>query len=283
MGFPSKSGVAGALMIVIPKVCGICTWSPRLDNLGNSVRGIAFCRELVSRFAFHAFDRVDPLAKEVKIDPCRSQAPSIEEDAILIGYAAHFNDAHLLRHLIARGFDVNSLDYDRRTAAHIAAVDGSLECLRLLIEAGAPRKEKLHPVAPPSPGSRVSIACAMRGGEAMVWGWGTGAPGADLTVKDRFGNTPLDDAHSQRQAAAAEMVAAAQAAADARGGEAAPGSHGHRLLRALRTQPQQTEVHDASACSDPATSPHSTIVLAFCVGAGCAACARWPWTTLSRC
>ena len=29
MGFPSKSGVAGACMIVVPNVMGICTWSPR--------------------------------------------------------------------------------------------------------------------------------------------------------------------------------------------------------------------------------------------------------------
>ena len=29
MGFPSKSGVGGGLLIVIPGVAGFCTWSPR--------------------------------------------------------------------------------------------------------------------------------------------------------------------------------------------------------------------------------------------------------------
>lgn len=36
-GFPAKSGVAGALLIVIPNVMGICTWSPKLGPNGNSV------------------------------------------------------------------------------------------------------------------------------------------------------------------------------------------------------------------------------------------------------
>ena len=49
IGLPAKSGVAGALLIVIPNVGGICTWSPRLDELGNSVRGVAFCNELAKR------------------------------------------------------------------------------------------------------------------------------------------------------------------------------------------------------------------------------------------
>ena len=50
MGFPCKSGVGGALMIVIPNVMGICTFSPRLDPIGNSVRGVAFCRRLITMY-----------------------------------------------------------------------------------------------------------------------------------------------------------------------------------------------------------------------------------------
>ena len=44
MGFPCKSGVGGGLFIVIPGVMGICTWSPRLDDIGNSVRGVEWCK-----------------------------------------------------------------------------------------------------------------------------------------------------------------------------------------------------------------------------------------------
>ena len=46
MGFPAKSGVGGSILIVIPNVLGICTWSPRLDENGNSCRGIAFVERL---------------------------------------------------------------------------------------------------------------------------------------------------------------------------------------------------------------------------------------------
>lgn len=43
VGLPSKSGVAGGILLVVPNVMGIMCWSPPLDKLGNSVRGIQFC------------------------------------------------------------------------------------------------------------------------------------------------------------------------------------------------------------------------------------------------
>lgn len=39
VGIPSKSGVSGAIVGVVPGVCGLAVYSPRLDKTGNSVRG----------------------------------------------------------------------------------------------------------------------------------------------------------------------------------------------------------------------------------------------------
>ena len=48
IGFPAKSGVSGALMIVIPNVMGIGIYSPRLNKHGNSDKGIKTMKLLIN-------------------------------------------------------------------------------------------------------------------------------------------------------------------------------------------------------------------------------------------
>ncbi len=55
IGLPAKSGVSGGLMLVVPGLMGLALWSPPLDSYGNSVRGVAFCRELVNRLPLHVY------------------------------------------------------------------------------------------------------------------------------------------------------------------------------------------------------------------------------------
>lgn len=74
IGLPAKSGVSGGLVVVVPNVMGLCIWSPRLDPVGNSVRGIAFCKELVSRFNFHVYDEL--LSIGTKRDPRKKSRAS---------------------------------------------------------------------------------------------------------------------------------------------------------------------------------------------------------------
>jgi glutaminase len=56
VGMPAKSGVAGGILAVLPGQFGIGVFSPRLDECGNSVRGIEVCREISRRFALHMFN-----------------------------------------------------------------------------------------------------------------------------------------------------------------------------------------------------------------------------------
>jgi len=56
VGIPAKSGVGGGILAVVPGQFGIGIFSPPLDAKGNSVRGVAVCRELSERFGLHCFE-----------------------------------------------------------------------------------------------------------------------------------------------------------------------------------------------------------------------------------
>ncbi len=53
VGLPAKSGVSGGIFVVVPGRLGIGVWSPPLDAHGNSVRGVAVCRQLVEDLDLH--------------------------------------------------------------------------------------------------------------------------------------------------------------------------------------------------------------------------------------
>jgi glutaminase len=50
VGLPAKSGVSGGVLAVAPGQLGFAVYSPPVDHRGNSVRGIAACEDLVTRF-----------------------------------------------------------------------------------------------------------------------------------------------------------------------------------------------------------------------------------------
>lgn len=56
VGLPSKSGVSGGILAVLPGALGIGVFSPPLDSRGNSVRGIEVCKELSQYFGLHMFN-----------------------------------------------------------------------------------------------------------------------------------------------------------------------------------------------------------------------------------
>lgn len=64
VGIPAKSGVGGGLVGMLPGVGGLAVYSPRLDEHGNSVRGIRVFEQLSREFDLHVFDPERPWSPE---------------------------------------------------------------------------------------------------------------------------------------------------------------------------------------------------------------------------
>ncbi|KAJ2947941.1 hypothetical protein O0L34_g9734 [Tuta absoluta] len=131
VGLPAKSGVSGAMLIVVPNVMGICTWSPPLDPLGNSCRGLQFCDELVKRFNFHKYDNIRYASH--KKDPRRYKFESTGLSIVNLLFSAASGDLSALRRHHLSGMDMTLSDYDGRTALHLAAAEGHLACVDFLL------------------------------------------------------------------------------------------------------------------------------------------------------
>ena len=139
IGLPAKSGVSGVLMLVVPGVMGICIWSPRLDPLGNSVRGVEFCKELVNRYNFHTFDGLNSSLTS-KRDPRLKKNQSRIEGVVNLCWAASQGDLNEVQKLSATGVDLDGADYDGRTALHLAASEGHEHIVQYLVLKGVDLK-----------------------------------------------------------------------------------------------------------------------------------------------
>lgn len=153
IGLPAKSGVAGSLLLCIPNVGGICIWSPRLDIMGNSSRGVAFCKEFTKRTNshYHIFNAMMINSKEMKTKNNTKNKMTLDVFNQRLIYCASMNLLDDLKNLLERNaiFYRNKKndeniddcitrllsmgDYDKRTPLHLAAAEGHVEMLNYLL------------------------------------------------------------------------------------------------------------------------------------------------------
>ncbi|KAM3719809.1 putative glutaminase [Dirofilaria immitis] len=123
VGLPAKSGVSGAMVVVVPNLMGICIWSPPLDKMNNSVRGVSFCKKMIETFNFHNYDSLLH-ADTKKIDPRKRGVPNESELILEMMFATKKGDIDDVRRMFLGGIDLNMSDYDGRTPLHLAASEG---------------------------------------------------------------------------------------------------------------------------------------------------------------
>jgi len=134
IGVPAKSGVSGALLVVIPNLLGISIWSPRLDEHGNSVRGVEFCQRLIERYSFHTYDSLTRATS--KKNPRQHRAESRINQTVNLIYAASYGDLDEIKRLEAQGASLSAADYDGRTALHLAASENQADVVEYLLAHG---------------------------------------------------------------------------------------------------------------------------------------------------
>ncbi len=89
VGLPAKSGVGGGILAVLPGQIGLAVFSPRLDEHGNSVRGVQACRRLSRDLELH-FMHVSRAARsairasyDVVQTPSRRRRSPLEQEVLL--------------------------------------------------------------------------------------------------------------------------------------------------------------------------------------------------------
>ena len=134
VGLPAKSGVSGALVLVVPGVCGITIWSPNLDGYGNSVRAVEIAQKLVEEFNFHNYDSL--IENIQKKDPRVQKNDDKLKGVMMANFAASQGDLNEIKSLDAKGVDLDEADYDGRTPIHVAASDGHLNIVEFFVSSG---------------------------------------------------------------------------------------------------------------------------------------------------
>eukprot|EP00943_MAST-04B_sp_MAST-4B-sp1_P007644 g7644.t1 len=153
VGIPASCGSSGLMLLVIPKVCGICIYSPKINEYQVPHRGVRFSHLLTKKYRVNIFDQLvfgnNPNSLMADVgdgnmgtsgggdDADKARTALDEGRCFSFLSAAAAGNITTLKSLIDVGVDVNAADYDKRTALHLACSEGRIEATRYLLENGA--------------------------------------------------------------------------------------------------------------------------------------------------
>jgi len=137
VGLPGNAGISGVILLVIPNVMGLCLWSPAIDTMGISVRGLQFSEQLVQKFDLHHYkSKRHSTEKPTTTSQLHSSQNFMTygRHTVKLLFTAANNDLTGLQCMAHNGYDMSAKDYDGRTALHLAACEGHFDCVRFLVE-----------------------------------------------------------------------------------------------------------------------------------------------------
>nr|WP_275578677.1 glutaminase [Yimella sp. NH-Cas1] len=124
-GFPAKSGVSGGILGALSGQVGLATFSPRLDDHGNSVRGITLCRRLSRDLGLHIMNSPEESQSAVRRDRRMRTSDGHLVRVLSLQGELRFSGAELvLREIAEDDTDLERLVLDLRRVSSIDRVAG---------------------------------------------------------------------------------------------------------------------------------------------------------------
>lgn len=130
VGLPAKSGVSGAIMIVVPGIMGICTYAPPLDKYGNSSKGVKFCKMISKAYDLHHFQ----IDHNQTLTQRRTRKVNVTQNLLHFSAMGDLKGIKSLK--IEDDIDMDKGDYDGRTALHLACSENQLKVVEYLLKNG---------------------------------------------------------------------------------------------------------------------------------------------------